>query len=61
MPQLDLTDEERDAILTGLRVLQIRLGKGDLPWDLHDIYTNCDSHEGLSVDDIDYLCEKVNV
>lgn len=53
------TAQERDAVLTGLRMLQGAIHNG-LLGDLEEIYTNSDQHEGLSIDDIDNLCERLN-
>lgn len=72
MPQIEITNEERDSVLTGLRILQlfIDMSDGDLFSDappgtraeaMRDIFTNGGTHKGLSSNDIDDLCVKVNV
>lgn len=53
-----IDEVERDAILAGLRLLQEQ--SGNLPPMIQEIYTNGDEHNGLSVGEIDILCEKVN-
>lgn len=61
MPKINITDMERDAILCGLRILQGSLENGLITGELWDLYTNGDEHEGLDIQDINDLCEKVNV
>ena len=59
---LAVTGPELDAILAGLRLLQSDLDIGDrLTPQLRDIYTNNGAHLGISVDEIDALCVRLNV
>lgn len=57
-----LAPAERDTILAALRRWQQMLEQtgGALPNDLLDIATNGGTHDGLSVEDIDALCERIN-
>ena len=57
---MTLTGPERDAILTGLRLLQLRLECDELPPLLRDIFTNGDNHPGLEPEELDELCERIN-
>lgn len=63
--EYELSGKERDAVLAGLRLLQLHLeSPSDGDWlggDIHRIYTNGDDHEGLSLNEIDELCERLNV
>lgn len=57
-------DMARDAILAGLRLLQLTV-EGQVPWprgshELQRLYTNEDNHGGLDTGDIDDLCERIN-
>lgn len=56
-----VTQEERDALLAGLRLLQSELSH-ELDGDplMLDIYSNGGRHAGLSADGVDRLCEKLN-
>lgn len=56
---INIDEKESSAILAGLRLLQMH--KGFLPPAIDRIYTNEDEHAGLSVGEIDILCEKINV
>lgn len=59
---IGVTDRERDAVLAGLRLLQLAIAGGmpiDLP--LMSILTNDDAHAGLDLPEIDGLCERINV
>lgn len=57
-----VTQEEKDAILVGLRLLQGELSH-DLAGDplLLDIYSNGGRHTGLPVESINLLCERINL
>ena len=55
-----VTTEERDALLTGLRLLQAAFETGDIAPMLRDIFTNNDAHIGLDLKKIDGLCERIN-
>lgn len=60
-----LDPRERDALLAGLRLLQLALeNPDDGGWfgeDLKNVFTNGGQHEGLDPDEIDELCERLNV
>lgn len=59
---INISDEEFDAILAGLRMVQTVLSSGfTFQPGIEDIYTNNDAHLGLSVDEIDVLCERLNL
>lgn len=59
---ITVTAKERDAVLTGLRLLQHALEDGHIsPPPLRTILTNDGTHPGLDLDEIDALCERVNV
>ena len=52
-----------DAVLAGLRLLQDALEAGRvLPNDggIGDILTNAGAHGGITIDEIDALCEELN-
>lgn len=53
-----VSETERDAILAGLRLLQ--LARADIPPQILDIATNCGLHELLESEEIDDLCERLN-
>lgn len=53
------SETQRDAILAGLRLLQ-RAGPATAGSDIHDIATNCGTHEPLDDDGIDALCDQIN-
>lgn len=53
-----LSDEERDLILAALRLWQ---ASKDIPWDIQDIATNMGSHAILSDEEIETLCELINM
>lgn len=56
-----LTAEERDAVLAGLRLLQIGIARGDVEPPLMSILTNDGAHDGVDLARIDALCERINV
>ena len=58
---IGVTAQERDALLAGLRLLQLALGRGDLEPALENIVTNDGAHTGLDPTRIDALCERINV
>jgi hypothetical protein len=55
-----LNGPEVDAVLAGLRMLRRAVEEEKLSGYARSIYTNCGGHEGLSVDDIDILCERID-
>ncbi len=58
---IGITAQERDALITGLRLLQLALEAGHMAPVLRDILTNADRHPGLDLSEIDGLCERINV
>ncbi|WP_011583131.1 MULTISPECIES: hypothetical protein [Chelativorans] len=58
---IGVTAQERDAVLTGLRLLQLAVARGDIDQALKSIVTNDDTHAGLDLTQIDALCERINV
>lgn len=55
-----LGSEEHNAVLAGLRLLQLFVdGRISAP-GIEDILTNCDTEEALGSEAIDELCETVN-
>ncbi|EXL06474.1 hypothetical protein BG46_17125 [Brucella anthropi] len=58
---IGVTAQERDAILAGLRLLQIAARTGNFPPMIREIYTRDDAHAGLDLSAIDALCERTNV
>lgn len=56
-----VTAQERDAVLAGLRLLQLALARGDTDPALGSILTNDGAHAGLDLPRIDDLCERINV
>ena len=58
---MKLQGEEIDAVLAGLRLLQQDLMRGGLSVDIELVYTNTGAHAGLGVEEIDELCERINV
>lgn len=58
---IGVTAQERDALLTGLRLLQLALARSDIDPSLRDILTNDGAHGGLDLSQIDALCERINV
>lgn len=58
---IGVTAHERDAVLAGLRLLQIALARNNLDPALRSILTNDSAHAGLDPTRIDALCERINV
>ncbi|SDH00784.1 hypothetical protein [Pelagibacterium luteolum] len=58
---LGVTAQERDAVLTGLRLLQLALERGQLAPMLHDVFVNGGAHPGLDLSEIDALCQRINI
>ncbi|KAB2792263.1 hypothetical protein F9L06_22055 [Brucella anthropi] len=56
----NVTAQQRDAVLTGLRLLQLALEADNIPPLLRRIFTNDDAHAGLDLKRIDALCEGIN-
>ena len=54
----DLSNVERDAILASLRLWQ-RTPEAER-YAEHDIFTNMGIHDGLTIEEIDDLCERLN-
>ena len=61
--RLEISSRELATILAALRVYQTALieSAGDMPDPILDIATHCDSHERMEVDEIDALCERINL
>lgn len=57
---ISVTARERDAMLAGLRHLQVALSGGDVDPSLRSILTNDGAHAGLDLGQIDALCERIN-
>lgn len=55
---MKLNQEELAAVLAGLRLLQ---STEDLPGPIADIYYDSGEIQGMSDDDVDRLCERLNV
>jgi len=58
---ISVTSQERDAVLAGLRLLQLALAGGHTDPALRSILTNDGAHAGLDLTQIDALCERTNV
>lgn len=58
---LGVTPRERDAVLAGLRLLQLAVAGVDIDPALRNILTNDGAHAGLDLAAIDALCERTNV
>ena len=58
---IGVTASERDAVLAGLRLLQVAIAGGSLDPALKNILTNDGAHDGLDLPEIDALCERINV
>lgn len=58
---IGVTAQERDAVLAGLRLLQIAARTGEFPPMIREIYTNDGAHAGLDPNAIDELCKRTNV
>lgn len=53
----------RDAAIAGLRLLQQVLSQGAIQAttaDVLDVMTDCGAHEGVTVEEIDAICESLN-
>ncbi len=57
--QLEISDRELHTVLAALRLWQTGVGIFD-HGALRDIVTNGGTHEPLTVDEIDRLCERIN-
>jgi hypothetical protein len=55
-----LTNEQTDAVLAGLRLLEQVVDSGDLDAGIYDILTNSGQNIGLDSMSIDELCEAIN-
>ena len=58
-----MNDRERDTILAGLRALQDRMDVGE-PYtqtERSQLATNGGEHEAMTSDEINELCERLNV
>ena len=58
---IGVTGQERDAVLAGLRLLQVALARAAIDPPLRSILTNDGTHAGLDLLGIDALCERINV
>ncbi len=61
--ELKLKPKELDAVLAGLRLLVRDMDHGNVfpnDGDIGDILTNAGQHEGLSIEEIDDLTERLN-
>lgn len=58
---IGVTAQERDALLAGLRLLQLALARGPIDPPLRSVLTDDDAHAGLDLTQIDALCERINV
>lgn len=59
---MTFSEREVAAILAGLRLIQAELPRGEfLPQGVQGIFDNGGDIEPLSEDEIDELCEKVNI
>lgn len=59
---LFVSQQERDTILAALRVYQHwNQGTRPDPEGIADIATNGDRHDGMTLEEIDILCEEINV
>lgn len=58
MKHIFITDAQRDVILAALRLWQ---ATPDVSDEIQDIATNGGAHPPLSNDEIDLLCEQINV
>ena len=58
---LTVRPAERDAVLTGLRLLQRAIEADSLALSLMDILTNGGAHPGVDPEAIDTLCERLNI
>lgn len=58
---ITLDRQELASVLAGLRLVQAELARGEyLPQGVHDIYDDGGTIEGLSDDQLDELCERIN-
>lgn len=58
---ISVTSQERDALLAGLRLLQLALAGEHIDPQLRSILTNDGAHAGLDLNQIDALCERTNI
>lgn len=58
---IGVTPRERDAMLAGLRLLQIAVRSGEFAPMVREIFTNDGAHAGLDLREIDALCERTNI
>lgn len=58
---MDLNDRQLGAVLAGLRLLQAHAMDGYENPHILDVFTNGESFEPLSPDEIDDLCDALNV
>ena len=61
--KIEISGAQRDAILAGLRLLQIELSNKP-GFEIHDlwwmVFTNEGEHAGLSVAEVEELCKSIN-
>lgn len=60
MPVLAVSEQQLDAIMAGLRLLQQAHLAGGIEGDILDIFTHEGDHPGLYPKEIDALCEGIN-
>lgn len=58
---IGVTAQERDAMLAGLRLLQLALARRDIDLPLRSILTRDGAHAGADLTRIDALCERINI
>ena len=58
---ISVTGKERDAMLAGLRLLQVALARRDGDPPLRSILTRDGAHAGADLTRIDALCERINI
>jgi hypothetical protein len=56
----NITREEHDAIMAGLRLLQAHIVRGVVPEGIDDIATNGGVHALPTAEALDELCETIN-
>lgn len=63
MTSITLNDQEIDAVLAALHLLQLAVESDQFGRDgalVHAIYTNSNEHEGLSLEGIHALAERID-
>lgn len=57
---IGITAQERDAVLTGLRLLHLALEASNIAPPLKNVLTNDGAHSGIGLNEIDALCQRIN-